>query len=458
MNEQQRQACAEAMAELRAERPEDVPRQLIPLIREDPELGEACELVGIAFARLSQDDKALQAFQRAASLPDAPPTAHHNLGVMHLRLGDQQAAQAAFEAAVAHEDALGESQRGLAAAQHGRPVEERPLELEEGDAPPVLPTDEEPSKGVTRGAGDPRLSVRGVVLVIPFLMPTLPPPPKVPAPREDAFDKPLTPGLCLGVAWDGVKAHAGQAAWVALVFLVIVSAMYGLDWVVSTVLKAIGFGFGLAMIRAVLLVFLLLFSAGMALVGIMIADTQLYRMNQPSLDDLWGGFSDWGMVAGTGYIKLLILLPAILVAYGLASVPDAPWLGLVGLPVLLGLMYYTTRLWFPVHLMMSTESEITDAFKESWLLTRDVWKPLYWLQLIVVLLTAVPVVPVVIVRSISCSTGVAVGAHLLAVALAVFLLPLAAAASGAAYRLTFVREYPGSTPFNWVRPEDEPEA
>ncbi|NLN90658.1 MAG: hypothetical protein GX134_10925 [candidate division WS1 bacterium] len=446
MTEDQRAACVEAIASLRTGRPEDVPDRVAPFLRGDSSFVEGWQLLGISMARLGRDSEGLEALLRATSLSDVPANAHHNLGVMHLRRGEWEAAHASFAAALAADPALAESHRGLFAAEQGRPAE-----ASAQDGPEFLAEPDDRAAVHT----DPQVSVQGVLIVIPFLMPTLPSLPPTPPPRADAFGAPLGPRICLSVAVDALRACPGDAGLIGLVFVGALAGMYALDWAISVVLQSVGLDMAAAVPRAGFVVVALLISAGMALVGVMLADTQLYGMNTPSVDDLWGGFEDWGVVAGTSFVKAFAVLIWVGVLSSVALMLPGPWLqGGLLLASLPPLLYLATRFWFPVHLMMTTEREIGDAYRESWDLTRVYWKPLLALHLILNALLCIPVAPLVVARSFTLEPLAQAGLHVAALVIALFVIPLVAAAVGTAYRLSYVRRYPGATPIDWQEAEE----
>lgn len=446
VTEDQRAVCVEAIASLRTGHPEDVPDRVAPLLRDDPSFVEGWQLLGISMARLGRDDEGVEALRRATSVHDVPSNAHHNLGVMHLRRGERKAAHASFTAALVGDPTLAESHRGLSAAEHGTP-----LLASAQDGPELIEEPDDRSAVHT----DPQMRVQGVLIVIPFLMPTLPSVPPKPPPRADAFGAPLGPRTCLSVAADALRACLGDAGLIGLTLVGALAGMYVLDWAISVALQSVGLSMVAAVPRAGLAIVALLTSAGMALVGIMLADTQLYGMNAPSIDDLWGGFEDWGVVAGTSFVKAFAVFLWIGVVSSVALMLPGPWLqGGLLLASLLPLLYLATRFWFPVHLMMTTEREIGDAYRESWDLTRVHWKPLLVLQLILNALLCLPVAPLVAARSLTLEPLAQAGLHVAALVIALFVIPLVAAAAGAAYRLSYVRKYPGATPIDWQGAEE----
>lgn len=454
LTEDQRAACTAAIASLRQGRPEDVPRGLERLTKEDPEFAEGWQLLGIALARLGQESAALDVLRSAVSDQGGAALAHYNLGVLHLRMGDEESAVGEFAAAVVVDASLAQAHQALAAIESGR-LETGQERVPGGAAAGSELIDEEPGAGRDIETGDPRYRAAGTVVAVPFLLPSLPPRLAPPPPGSAAFRRPFSARLCLKVAVDGVRGCAGDAGLVALVFVGVLAAMYAVDWGLCAVLEAAGLGMVTLVHRAGLVLVALLVSAGMALVGIMLADTQLYGANGPSVDDLWAGFADWGVVAGTSFLKLLVFVAVISLGSHFALLWSSPWVqGVWVVLLVLAVLYFATRLWFPVHLVMSTDTGIKEAYRTSWEITSEVSRPLLRLQALLLVLLCLPVGPVVAARTLGLRPLAQAGLHTASLVLAVFLLPVVAAASGAAYRLAYVRKYPGATPFDWVGPDE----
>jgi len=69
--------------------------------RQDPAQPEVCNLLGMAYARLEEDEKAAAMFEEFARLAPNRPEAFNNLGASYLRLGDAAKAEQAFRHSLA---------------------------------------------------------------------------------------------------------------------------------------------------------------------------------------------------------------------------------------------------------------------------------------------------------------------------------------------------------------------
>lgn len=430
-----------ALQAIRTGRPEDALPFLAPTLRAHPDLAVAHHLEAIALDKLNQTDQALASMRRAVELDQGDAIAAHNLGAL-LLAGNAGAARSEFERALSLDPGLVQAREALERIDSGEDGRSngaigRPRAPE--DWAPFL--DDVPAIAHERGR-------------LPLLLP--PPPAQPPSPQElarralaaRAFQAPLSARRCLRIALSAVRASPGDTGAITLVFLGVAGAMFGVCWLLAVTIGFVVPGASLitAAAYALALIVLALMLAGMAHAGIMLADTKLYGTHPPHTDDLWSGCGDWGVISAVGFGKAAIALPvlfAMVIGAKLSSsaiVPIAAGLAVAPLSLWLG-----ARLAFAVQLAVSTESGPVEAFRESWKLTRRAPGALAGLLVVNLVLAASGLAAAIALAASDMPWQAVLGGLVAAFTFTLFALPVAAAASGVAYRLCYAKEYPGTS-------------
>jgi len=423
---------------MRRGKTEDALDILQQLVRLDPQFAYAHHLLGVCLLMMNQKVRARPILQRAVELDPSDALAHYNLGVAGSLLGDDKAAKEAFRAALAVDPELHRAREALE-------------EPEEAEAPePASPDRWDP---LLEAPGKPRRYGPA---------PVIPPNPYPEAdesvrvgPDGIALTSPVLALGCLRIGIASVAGTAGDAGIVTMVFLAIVAAMGGFLYLMQA---ALGFLMGAILGSAIaplvmscmafFVVLGLIIFAGYVLVGVMLADTRLFGADGPHIDDLWGGFGDWGLTAGAAFGKVLVWVPAAAIVIGMGSqftsVVPAVLAIVVTVPPT---VYLATRLKFVTHVVVTAETELFPAFKESWDLTAQSVPALLAMSAIDIVLAGVgPALAVVAVVTGDIGSGLTWGLLVAAFVITLFTLPISAAATGVAFRVLYERKYPGSGP------------
>jgi hypothetical protein len=176
-----------------------------------------------------------------------------------------------------------------------------------------------------------------------------------------------TLGEIMSAGWAGFTDKLGIGLGIALIFILIHGLGSNIPFL--NLLYVIAVQFPL--------------QAGLALVGIKLADAGLGRNPTLEVGDLFSGFSKYWSCMGAGWLMVLIIgLPAAIIGVILAVVGGLVGGGseeaqmIVGIGIAVGvlvvvvpIMYVALRLAFAFYLIMDQDMGAIDSLKQSWALT-----------------------------------------------------------------------------------------
>ena len=187
-----------------------------------------------------------------------------------------------------------------------------------------------------------------------------------------------TLGEILSAGWAGFTDKIGIGIGIALIFILIHGIGSNIPFL--NLLYVIAVQFPL--------------QAGVALVGIKLADAGLGRGPNLEVGDLFSGFSKYGSAMGAGWLTVLILgVPAGILIVALVVIAEAAGgrgdaaqaIVILGvLVVLIPVLYVGLRLAFVFNLIMDQGMGAVDALKQSWTLTKGHVLNLFLLGLVAV--------------------------------------------------------------------------